>query len=109
MQNDFKSDNSSDVMKGTNVYLQKYIIPEIFNGGSSIGSWKYLGRYLNTYINMSIIRVSDYRSRGPGFHSRSYQIFWEVGGLKRGPLSLVRTIEELFEWKSRGSGVENRD
>jgi hypothetical protein len=25
-------------------------------------------------------------------------------GLERGPLSLVRIIEELFEWKSSGSG-----
>jgi hypothetical protein len=32
------------------------------------------------------------------------QIFWEVVGLERGPLSLVRTIEELHEWKSSGSG-----
>jgi hypothetical protein len=27
-------------------------------------------------------------------------------GLERGPLSLVRKIEELLEWKSRGSGLE---
>jgi hypothetical protein len=27
-----------------------------------------------------LIRVSDYRSRGLGFDSRPYQIFWEVGG-----------------------------
>jgi hypothetical protein len=32
-----------------------------------------------------------------------------VGGLERGPLSIVRTIEELFEWNSSGSGLENRD
>jgi hypothetical protein len=50
-----------------------------------------------------VIRISGYRSRGPGFDPRSYQIFWE-----RGPLSLVRTIEELLEWKSSGSGLENR-
>jgi hypothetical protein len=30
-------------------------------------------------------------------------------GLKRGPLSLVSTIEELLERKSRGSGLENRE
>jgi hypothetical protein len=36
-------------------------------------------------------------------------IFWEVGGLERVPLSLVRTIEEVSEWKSSGSGIENRD
>jgi hypothetical protein len=29
--------------------------------------------------------------------------------LGRGPLSLVRTIEELLEWKSSGSGLWNRD
>jgi hypothetical protein len=56
-----------------------------------------------------VVRVSGYRPRGPGFDSRPYQISWEVGGLERGPLSLVRTTEELFEWKSRGSGLENRD
>jgi hypothetical protein len=33
-----------------------------------------------------------------------YQIFSEVVGLERGPLSLVRIIEELLEWKSSGSG-----
>ena len=37
--------------------------------------------------------------RGPGFDPRRYQIFWVVVGLERGPLSLVRSIEELLEWK----------
>jgi hypothetical protein len=41
-----------------------------------------------------------------GFDSRRYQIFWEVVGLERGPLSLVRTIEELLGSKSSGSGLE---
>ena len=45
--------------------------------------------YLNT----------GYRYRGPGFDPRRYQIFWVVVGLERGPLSLVRSIEELLEWK----------
>jgi hypothetical protein len=44
-----------------------------------------------------VVRVHGYRSRGPKFDSRRYQIFWEVGGLKRGPLSLMRIIEELLE------------
>jgi hypothetical protein len=30
-------------------------------------------------------------------------------GLERGPLSLVRVTEELLEWKSIGSGLENRE
>jgi hypothetical protein len=37
-----------------------------------------------------------------------YQIFWEVVGLERGPLSLVMIIEELFKGNS-GSGIENRN
>ena len=37
--------------------------------------------------------------RGPGFDPRPYQIFWVVVGLERGTLSLVRSIEELLEWK----------
>jgi hypothetical protein len=41
--------------------------------------------------------------------SRRYQIFLEVVGLERSPLSLVRIIEELLEWKSDGYGLENRD
>jgi hypothetical protein len=40
-----------------------------------------------------VVRVPGYKSRGPGFDSRSYQIFREVGGMEGGPLSLVRTIE----------------
>jgi hypothetical protein len=50
-----------------------------------------------------VIRVPGYRSRGPGFDSRLYQIFWEVVGVERGPLSLVRIIEELLERKVAAS------
>jgi hypothetical protein len=46
-----------------------------------------------------VVNVPGYRSRGPGFDSRRYQIFWEVVGLERGPLSPVRIIEELLERK----------
>jgi len=49
-----------------------------------------------------VIRVSGYRYRDPGFDPRHYQIFWVVVGLELGPLnlvSLVRSIEELLEWK----------
>jgi hypothetical protein len=37
------------------------------------------------------------------------QIFWKVVGLERGPLSLLRKIEELLERKSRSSGLENQE
>jgi hypothetical protein len=63
---------------------------------------------LNDRLCGLVVRVPGYRSRGPGFDSRRYQIFWEVVGLERGPLSLVRIIEELLEWKSIGSGQETR-
>jgi hypothetical protein len=39
----------------------------------------------------------------------TYQIFWEVVGLERGPLSLVNTTEELLGRKRSGSGLENRE
>jgi hypothetical protein len=64
--------------------------------------------YLKLYQNFDrlcglVVRVPGYRSRGPGFDSRRYHIFWEAVGLERGPLSLVRMTEELLEWKSSGS------
>jgi hypothetical protein len=46
-----------------------------------------------------VVRVSGYRYRGPGLDSRRFQIFWEAAGLEWGPLSLVRTTEELLEGK----------
>jgi hypothetical protein len=51
-----------------------------------------------------VVRVPGYRSKGPEFDFRRYQIFWEVVALERGPLSLVSITEELREWKSSGSG-----
>jgi hypothetical protein len=44
-----------------------------------------------------------------GLDSRRYQIFWEVVGLERGPLSLMSTVEELLGRKSRGSCLERRE
>jgi hypothetical protein len=44
-----------------------------------------------------------------GFDSLHYQIFWEVVGLERGPLSVVSTTEELLGRKNSGSGLENRE
>jgi hypothetical protein len=47
-----------------------------------------------------VVRVSCYRYRGPGFDSRSYQIFWEVECLERGPLSLLRQ-QNAEQWRIR--------
>jgi hypothetical protein len=59
-----------------------------------------------------VVRVPAYKSRGPGSISGRYQIFWEVVGLERGPLSLVNTTEDLHErkvaapiWKTENTAV----
>jgi hypothetical protein len=44
-----------------------------------------------------------------GFDSRRYQIFWEIEGMERGPLSLMSTTEEQFERKHSGSSLESRE
>jgi hypothetical protein len=46
-----------------------------------------------------VVRVSGYRSRGPGSISGATRFFLEVVGLERGPLSLVSTSEELLDRK----------
>jgi hypothetical protein len=57
----------------------------------------YLGR---NYLLCGLeVRVPAYRSRGARFDSRHYQFFWEVVSLKRGPLCLMSTTEELLEKK----------
>jgi hypothetical protein len=60
-------------------------------------------------LSSLVVRDSGYKSRGPGFVSRPYQIFWEVVGLQRGPFSLMSTTEELLERKNSGSGLEIRE
>jgi hypothetical protein len=58
-----------------------------------------------------VIRVPGYKSRGPGFDSRRYQICWQVTGLEQGPLSLVSAIDRpcglvvrVSAYRSRGRG-----
>jgi hypothetical protein len=80
------------------------------------------GRCLSTFRRDLLLLFSGYeinlRSSGQSFwlqiqrsglDSRRYQIFWEVVGLERGPLSLVSTTEKLLERISNGSFIENRD
>jgi hypothetical protein len=45
-----------------------------------------------------VVRVLDYRSRGPVFDSRALPEN-KVVGQERGPLSLVSTTEELLDRK----------
>jgi hypothetical protein len=51
-----------------------------------------------------VVRVPGYSSRGPGFDSLRFQIFWEVVGLERDPLSLLSTMEELL-WRKVAAPV----
>jgi hypothetical protein len=66
-------------------------------------SYIYIFIYIYTIITDRlcglVIRVPGYRPSGPLFHSRRYQIFRVIVGLKRGPLSLVSINEELLERK----------
>jgi hypothetical protein len=56
-----------------------------------------------------VVRVLDYRPRGPGFYSQCYQIFRKVVGLERPSLDLMRINEELLGRNSSFPGVENVD
>jgi hypothetical protein len=56
-----------------------------------------------------VVRIPSYKSRDSGFESRRYQIFWEVVGLERRPLSLVRITEEQLNGKLTAPGLENQD
>jgi hypothetical protein len=55
-----------------------------------------------------VVRVSSYRSRGPRFDSWRYQISWEVVGLERGPLSLVRITVDFLNGTVAAPGLESR-
>jgi hypothetical protein len=57
-------------------------------------------------VKLSEFLATDQRS---GFDSRRYEIFWEVVGLERGPLSLLSTIEELLGKESSVSGLETEN
>jgi hypothetical protein len=64
--------------------------------------------FFNRLCGLLVI-VPGYRYRGSGFDSRRYQIFLEVVGLERGPLSLVIITEELLKLKIAAPGLENRE
>jgi hypothetical protein len=78
--------------KGNDIFQQYFIVvyilyrPPLWSSGQS--SWLQIQR--------------------SGFDSWLYQIFWEVVGLERDPLSLVSTTEEVLERKNSSFGLENR-
>jgi hypothetical protein len=68
-------------------------------------SWAAISVQTNSFIILypwlplwSSVQSSWLQIQRSGFHSRSYESFWVVVGLERGPLSLVSTVEELTEW-----------
>jgi hypothetical protein len=55
------------------------------------------------------VRVSGYKSRGPGSIPSATRCSEKVISLEQGPLSLMSTIKELLERKRKGSGLEIRE
>jgi hypothetical protein len=95
--------------KRSSLFLELRLREWLLMGHTWPNSFSSLVDYHSNRLCGLVVRVSGYRSRAPGFDSWPYQILWEVSGLERGPLSLVKPIEELLEWKSSGSGLENRN
>jgi hypothetical protein len=91
------------------LWTAEYQILWTESGGAKWAHYNFMHYTSNIPPLCLVVRVPGYRSRGPGFDSRRYQIFREVVGLERGPLSLVSIIEELLGRKSSGSGLENRE
>jgi hypothetical protein len=85
---------SGALRNNVNQILYHYLVLKIFLLFSQV-----VGRLCGL-----VVRVPGYRSRGPGFDSRRYQIFWEVVGQERGLLTLVRITEEVLESRSSGFG-----
>jgi hypothetical protein len=76
---------------------------------SSTWTWFFQLFLLKEHLCGLVAKSSRLQIQCSGFDFRRYQIFWEVVVLKRGPLSLVDTIEELLERKSSGSSLESRE
>jgi hypothetical protein len=70
-----------------------------------IGNWIYCSHTTSYRLCGLVVRVPDYRARGPGFDFCRYEIFGVVVGLERGPLCLMSSIEVLLGRKSCGSGL----
>jgi hypothetical protein len=87
--------------KSTLMYCLVDILPSLISVLRFLyGSGKYFSLFMTEdRLCGLVVRVLDYRSRGPGFDSRHYQNKKKVVGLERGPLSLVSTTEEPLDRK----------
>jgi hypothetical protein len=91
--------------------------PPLWSSGQS--SWLQIGDVLCLLWGTNWIYICHVEESRPPlwssgqsswlFDFRRYQIFSEVVGLERGPLSLVGTTEELLGRKSNGSDLEIRE
>jgi hypothetical protein len=54
---------------------------------------------MSCQLTVSVVWWTEFLATDPEVDSRRYQIFWLAVGVERGPLSLVRKTEELFEGK----------
>jgi hypothetical protein len=85
-------------IRGSYLASEKVILTriygEVLGDKSTMYTWPYTE---SDRLCGLVIRVSGYRYRGLGFDPGRYQIFWVVVCLERGPLSLMRSTEELLE------------
>jgi hypothetical protein len=69
---------------------------------------KISGRFVGSWLLLcSCAQSSWLQIQRSGFYSWRCQIFWELVGLERGPLSLVSTFEEQLGRNISGFGLEN--
>jgi hypothetical protein len=87
--------------------LQMFVTGEI-KFGYKIVSLIYFSVWIMWPPLLSSGHSSWLQIQRSGCDSRRYQIFWEVMGEERDPLSLVSTTEEIIQSKSSGSGPEKR-
>jgi hypothetical protein len=90
--------NNSSTIRCINLSSSKSIVKQPINKSSFICFNPCLKCCIDRFCGL-VVTVSGYRSRGSGFDSWRFQIFWEATGLERGPFSLMRTTEELLEGK----------
>jgi hypothetical protein len=75
---------------------------------NNLHSKKRVNNYTLVATEIKLFNSSWLQIQRSRFDSWCCQIFWEVVGLERGPLSLVSAIEELLKRKGSGSGLKNR-
>jgi hypothetical protein len=97
----------------TSLLQEKFLAYKLLNcGNSNQCSWAralYFPSFLASWPPLCSSDQSFWlQIQRFGFDYRRYQIFWEVVGLERGPLSLVSTTEELLG-RSSGFGLEIRE